>query len=69
MIVGALWIDLEGESAMLVGTPEDDLEGECAILEWPSEDDFGGIAILKWLLSLECCSLVATDGKITFNLE
>jgi len=24
---------LEGESAMLAGTPEDDLKGECAILE------------------------------------
>jgi len=23
---------LEGESAMLEGTPEDDLEGECAII-------------------------------------
>lgn len=69
IIVGALWIDLEAESAILAGTPEDDSEGGCAILEWPSEDDFvGGIAILKWFLSLECCSLVATNEKININL-
>ena len=47
-----MWIDLEGESAILAGTPEDDSEGGCAILEWPSEDDFvGGIAILKWFVT------------------